>query len=124
MTGQSITPGTKVRAGTTVALATVGPRVGAISRCQPNRWSQIAFADGEIVLSGLVRWGDCLNFDHATLGPDTTARASITVWVARLRHPQARLRAHAERVRPAAGARLDREHDRRAGLAGHACTRS
>jgi hypothetical protein len=80
VSGQSIKPGTKVRAGTVVQVATVGPRVADLAMV-PNGWTRIAFADGKVVLSGLQRWGDCINFDHATLAPpDANGARQITVW--------------------------------------------
>ena len=80
VTGQSIKPGTEARAGTTVVVTT-SSTPGREPSFNSNEWSQIAFERGRITLRGLQKWGDCVNYDHATLGPPANGVRTITVWL-------------------------------------------
>jgi hypothetical protein len=79
VTSQSLAPGTAVQAGTIVAVATAGKPADDLALA-PHAWSRIAFAHGRIVLRGLEKIGDCVNYDHATLGPPVDGAREITVW--------------------------------------------
>ena len=79
VTSQSVRAGETVPKGTLVAVSTVGRRIDQLGLV-PIHWQRIAFADGRITLRGLTRYGDCLNFDHAQIGPDTGGVRLITVW--------------------------------------------
>jgi hypothetical protein len=79
VTAQSIPAHRSSRSGALVALATSG-RPGPHGELQPMQWSAIVFAAGRVVLRGLERWGDCMNYDHAEIGPATAGVRTITVW--------------------------------------------
>lgn len=108
VTSQSIERGRMIEAGGTVVVET-GGRSGEDTSLTNVHWERIGFEHGRVVLRDVQRWGDCIEYDHAQLGPVKDGVRLISVWA---RNYGASTRPDCERN---ASARLHRGGDLRRG---------